>query len=111
MPLLILFIYQQGYEVTIGDVWAFNFWPMINLILSVFPKKWAKKVKARMHSRRSFHYLKCAIDLNLFKDGKYLRGTKAHEPFGIFWESLDPDATWGGRFKKRDGSHYSLGES
>lgn len=87
VPLLILFAYEKGYEVTLGDVWA-----MPGLLSS--------------HRRGSFHYRRLAIDLNLFKNGRYLRSTKSHEPLGLFWESIG--GTWGGRWK--DGNHYSLGE-
>lgn len=85
VPLLILFAYEKGYEVTFGDAWAHD-----------------------GHKDGSFHYKRLAIDLNLFRDGRYLRSTKAHEPLGLFWESLDPDCSWGGRFD--DGNHYSYGE-
>ena len=54
----------------------------------------------------SLHKKKLAQDWNLFKNGKYLRKTSDHEPLGIFWESIG--GTWGGRFKKKDGNHYSL---
>lgn len=84
--LLLNYIYFMGYEVTFGEAQAF--------------------ATDKRHIRGSFHYKRLAIDLNLFKDGNYLRSTKAHEPFGIFWESLG--GTWGGRF--RDGNHYSWGE-
>ncbi len=56
----------------------------------------------------SLHPLKIAGDLNVFIGGVYQRTTAAHEPLGIFWESLHPLARWGGRFKKKDGNHYSL---
>ncbi len=49
-----------------------------------------------------------AIDLNLFRDGRYLETTEDHAPLGLFWESLG--GTWGGRFRDPDGNHYSLGE-
>ncbi|MCD6149200.1 M15 family metallopeptidase [bacterium] len=78
--LLILFIYDKGYEITFGDAWA-----------------------KTGHCRGSFHYKRLAIDLNLFKDGEYLTGTADHYPFGKFWESLG--GTWGGRWG--DGNHYS----
>lgn len=52
----------------------------------------------------SLHTKRLAIDLNLFKDGKYLTSTKAHLPLGLWWEKQG--GTWGGRF--RDGNHYSL---
>jgi len=84
--LLIIFIYSQGYEVTFGDAYA-----------------------KTGHKKGSFHYKKLAIDLNLFKDGKYLRSTKAHKQFGEFWESIG--GTWGGLFKRPDGNHYSYDEN
>ena len=82
--LLILYAYHQGYELTFGDAWA-----------------------ARGHIEGSFHYKRLAIDLNLFKDGVYLRETEDHRLLGEFWESIG--GSWGGRF--RDGNHYSWGET
>ena len=84
VPLLILYAYELGFEITIEDVTARD-----------------------GHCRGSFHYKKLAIDLNLFKDGAYLRSTESHRPLGEFWESIG--GTWGGRWD--DGNHYSLGES
>lgn len=81
VALLIQFAYEQGYELTFGDAWA-----------------------SSGHKKNSNHYIRLAIDLNLFKNGKYLRSTKSHEPLGEFWESIG--GAWGGRFK--DGNHYSL---
>ena len=85
IPLLILYAYELGYEITLGDAWA-----------------------KTGHLKGSFHYKRLAQDLNLFKDGKYLRSTKSHEPLGLFWESIG--GSWGGRFKSKDGNHYSLDE-
>lgn len=83
ISLLILFAYEKGYEITFGDAYA-----------------------KTGHCRGSFHYKRLAIDLNLFKNGRYLKSTKAHEPLGLFWESIG--GSWGGRWS--DGNHYSLGE-
>lgn len=58
------------------------------------------------HMKNSLHYDGLAVDIDLFKDGKYLTDGKDHEQFGIFWEGLDPACAWGGRF--RDGNHYSI---
>jgi len=80
---LILFAYHQGYELTGGDLFATD-----------------------GHKEGSYHYLRLAVDLNLFKDGVFLDKTEDHEELGIFWESLG--GTWGGRFD--DGNHYSWGE-
>ena len=55
---------------------------------------------------KSCHLYGLAQDWNLFKDGRFLRSTKAHKQFGEYWESLHPLARWGGRFN--DGNHYSF---
>ena len=81
IALLILFAYEQGYELTFGDAWAKS-----------------------GHKKDSNHYIRLAFDLNLFRNGRYLRSTKAHLPLGEFWESIG--GVWGGRFD--DGNHYSL---
>ena len=85
VALLIQFAYDQGYELTFGDAFA-----------------------TTGHIKGSFHYKRLAIDLNLFKDGKYLTMTEDHEPLGKFWESIG--GSWGGRFSRKDGNHYSWGE-
>lgn len=84
--LLILYAYELGYEITFGDAWAKS-----------------------GHKKGSFHYKRLAFDLNLFKNGKYLTSTRAHEPLGKFWIILG--GTWGGVFNSKDGNHYSYGET
>ena len=86
---LIAYAYAQGYKLTFGDAWA-----------------------KTGHSKNSKHYDRLAIDLNLFKDGKYLSKTEDHRFLGEYWESLHPGCTWGGRFRKNggDGNHYSFQE-
>ena len=37
---------------------------------------------------KSTHLYKLAQDLNLFKNGRFLRSTKSHEPLGLYWESF-----------------------
>lgn len=83
VALLILYATEKGYDLTFGDAWA-----------------------RTGHIDGSFHYKRLAIDLNLFRNGRYLTSTKSHEPLGLFWEGLG--GTWGGRFK--DGNHYSYKE-
>lgn len=86
VALLILYAYERGYEITLGDAWAKS-----------------------GHIEGSFHYKRLAIDLNLFKDKVYLTETEDHLFLGEFWESIG--GSWGGRFTRKDGNHYSLGES
>lgn len=80
IALLILYAYEQGYELTFGDAWAHD-----------------------GHMLKSLHYIRLAFDLNLFKNGIYLSSTESHRPLGEFWESLG--GSWGGRWG--DGNHYS----
>jgi hypothetical protein len=85
--MLIQYAYFKGYELSLGDAWAKS-----------------------GHRQGSKHYSRLAIDLNLFKDGKYLRSTEAHRFLGEYWKSLAPECTWGGDFRNKDGNHYSYGE-
>lgn len=85
----------MGYEVTLGDAYRD---PRLHGEMGV---------KKGYGAANSFHKLRLAIDINLFKDGVYLPGTDAHRPLGEWWESKG--GSWGGRFN--DGNHYSLGES
>jgi hypothetical protein len=89
---LINYAYSNGYELTLGD--AFRD-PRLHGEVGV---------KKGYGHFKSAHKQRLAIDLNLFKDGKYLTSTEAHKPLGEFWESLG--GTWGGRFN--DGNHYSI---
>lgn len=91
---LILYAYEQGYELTIGDGYRD---PRVHGEVGE---------KKSYSSANSVHKQRLAIDLNLFKDGKYLTRTEDHAPLGEYWESLG--GTWGGRFKKPDGNHYSF---
>ena len=56
--------------------------------------------------KNSCHKVKLAIDLNLFKDGRYLSSTEDHRELGEWWEKQHELCRWGGRFA--DGNHYSL---
>ena len=89
---LILFAYENGYELTFGDAYRD---PRVH---------GAVGVKDSYSSANSVHKERLAVDFNLFKDGKFLTATEDHKPLGEFWESIG--GTWGGRFQ--DGNHYSL---
>lgn len=84
VALLIQYAEHLGYYVTFGDAYS--------------------KPEFGRHRENSLHYIRLAIDLNLFKDGVYLTKTSDHKPLGVFWESIG--GSWGGRFG--DGNHYSL---
>ena len=77
---LICFAYSKGYGLTFGDAWA-----------------------KTGHKNNSNHYIRLAVDFNLFKDGVWLSSTDDHKELGEYWESIG--GCWGGRFG--DGNHYS----
>lgn len=91
---LIQFAYDMGYEVTFGDAYRD---PRVH---------GAVGVKNSYSSANSVHKERLAVDLNLFKNGKYLTRTEDHQLLGEFWESIG--GTWGGRFSSPDGNHYSI---
>lgn len=92
---LILHASQRGYQVTFGEAYR-------------SPEEAARLTGTGAGIRRSLHCDRLAIDLNLFKDGKYLTTTEAHRFLGEWWESQHALCRWGGRFARADGNHYSL---
>lgn len=86
---------SMGYRVALGEAWR-------------HPVMAAWYAVRGLGVRDSFHGKRLAIDLLLFKDGVYLADTEAYRPLGLHWESRG--GTWGGRFKRKDGGHFSLGE-
>lgn len=85
--------YRQGYELTLGEAWR--------------PPEMAKIYAAQGKGiPNSLHIEKLAIDLNLFKAGRYLTSSASHRPLGEWWEAQGKDHRWGGRWG--DGNHYSI---
>ena len=89
---LIFWAYENGYELTLGDAYR------------------DPRVHGRYGDKESYasasseHKRRLAVDLNLFKDGRYLTTTEEHRPLGDQWESLRSSNIWGGRWD--DGNHY-----
>jgi len=84
---LLIFAYNQGYEVTLGDAY--------------------RDPRCPYGSDNSLHKQRLAIDLNLFRNGRYLQTTEDHRPLGEFWMSMG--GAWGGMPSHRnDGNHYSI---
>lgn len=82
----------MGYQVTLGDAYR-------------DPRVFGKMGERQGYGEsRSAHKQRLAIDLNLFKEGKFLSTTEDHRPLGEWWEAQG--GAWGGRFQ--DGNHYSL---
>ena len=92
---LIAKAYSLGYELSFGEAWR----PPVAV------RHYASIGKG---SLSSVHPDRLGIDLNLFRDGKYLRSTEAHRELGEWWEKQHPLCRWGGRFERKDGNHYSM---
>lgn len=91
---LIVFAYEQGYELTFGDAYR------------------DPRVHGQMGEKKSYssansnHKERLAIDLNLFVKGEYIINGDhpAYVALGEYWESLG--GSWGGRFD--DANHFSI---
>jgi hypothetical protein len=83
---LIRHAYSLGYEMTFGDAY--------------------RDPRVNYGHPKSTHRFRLAVDLNLFKDGVWLKKTEDHRVLGEWWELQHPLAKWGGRFE--DGNHYSF---
>lgn len=105
---LIFFALSKGHEITFGDAWAtvnVRRLKKLSFLSRLSDEEFQQLIHVVLgHKKRSKHYDRLAIDLNLFKDGKWLRKTEDHRPLGAFWVSLG--GTWGGDWG--DGNHYQL---
>ena len=92
---LILTANENGYEVTLNEVYR--------------PKEMAEiYAKKGIGIKDSLHIKKLAVDINLFKDGVYLKTTENHRFLGEWWERQHSNCRWGGRWN--DGNHYEFTE-
>lgn len=54
--------------------------------------------QGKSRTLKSNHLVKCAIDLNIIKDGKLSSSRDDYSILGAYWESLSPKNKWGGHF-------------
>lgn len=90
---LITYIYLCGYSCTLGEAYR--------------TEEQAQWYADRgIGIKNSLHCKRLAIDLQLFLDGKYLNNSEDYHKFGCYWENLDAQNRWGGRFPRPDGNHF-----
>lgn len=93
---LLLHVETLGFTCSIGEVYR----------TSEQAKLYAQEGKGIVDSQ---HCKKLAVDLQLFSNGSFLQDKNEYEPLGIFWESLNPENRWGGRFPNRvDSVHFEM---
>ncbi|EPN2803323.1 M15 family metallopeptidase [Serratia marcescens] len=90
---LILWADDRGYRVTLGEAYR-------------SPEQARLNVQQGKGIANSLHTQRLAIDLNLFINGEYQTDSAAYAPLGEEWERMG--GSWGGRFSRPDGNHFSL---
>jgi hypothetical protein len=91
--------YARGYEVTLGEAYR----------PPEVARFYAERAGAGAAIPESLHSERLAVDLNLFRNGRYLRLTDEYRELGELWESYSTaryQCAWGGRFN--DGNHFSI---
>lgn len=102
LPRLLDEAIRMGYTLTLGEAYR-------------TPEQAALNAVKGIGISNSLHGQRLAIDLQLFREGKYLPDSSDYKPLGVFWEELGKSQippvplSWGGRFVSRpDGNHFSL---
>ena len=90
---LIGWAYDNGYELTFGEAYR-------------TPEQAALNASKGSGIANSLHTSRLAVDLQLFIGGTYKTDSADYGPLGVYWESIG--GSWGGRFGKPDGNHFSL---
>lgn len=90
----IRWLYEQGYEVSIGEVQR-------------TPEQQRIYVDTgRSKTMDSMHIKKCAADLFIFRDGKLLSSKTEVQFAGNQWESMSAANQWGGNWGFKDIPHF-----
>jgi hypothetical protein len=94
IPSLLTKAFDLGFQVRIGDVYR-------------DPRAHGEMGEQGPYgSPTSNHKNKCAVDLNLFKDGVYLTTTADHKELGEWWDTQHELTRWGGAYD--DANHYEV---
>jgi len=96
---LLMFASKQGFQVTLGEAQR-----------TIEQAELYKKTGFSKAGANSLHCKRLAIDLNFFKDGKFITDSNELKVIGDYWESLHPNNAWGKYFSFADDyPHFSRG--
>lgn len=90
---LITFADSKGFGLTFGEAYR-------------TPEQAALNAKTGAGIANSLHIQRLAVDFNLFINSQYQQDSAKYKVLGEYWEKLG--GSWGGRFSKPDGNHFSL---
>ena len=96
VAVFLLWLSKNGYSVTLGEAWRSDAEAKIN-------------AAEHIGIADSLHRLRLAIDLNLFKGGRFLSATADYQAAGAAWEALSTTEAlgcWGGTWG--DADHFSI---
>jgi hypothetical protein len=94
LPKLLKKAHKLGYECSLGDAYRD---PRLHGMIGV---------KKGYGHRNSNHKRRLAIDINLFKDGRYLDASEDYRELAEYWKGLHPECRAGIDFG--DGNHFSI---
>lgn len=116
---LIRFAHIEGFEVVGGELQR-----LLDVQLLYYHKmriegdkdniKLVKVGKTNTTTLKSKHIELLAIDLEFFKDGKWINGLPAEKAksillsIGDYWENLDKECKWGGNWSFIDVPHFQM---
>ena len=92
---LISFAYSKGYTITLGEAYRTMYQQ----------REYVRQGLSK--TLKSAHLNRLAIDLNLFKDGKYLATSKDYKQLAEYWKTLNP-ANEAGYYWGWDANHFEM---
>lgn len=108
---LIIKAYELGYEITLGEVLRTKDQQTLYFegytLMKIGSDLKLAKTSPKSKTMNSKHLLKCAVDINLFKDGKYLTDKESFKPLAEFWKSLNPKNDCG-YYWSFDANHFEM---
>ncbi len=96
---LLEFIFDEGYEVSFGDVWRSTDKLKVPGTNKEYSYQELLKENGKSKVTYSKHNMRCAADLIIRSSTGKMLSSEEYRRFGEFWEKLE--GTWGGRFGVR----------
>jgi len=92
---LIIWTFDNGYEITLGEAYRTNDQQLLYFYGYTLDsdENSLKLIKTGQKSKtmNSYHLSKCALDINLFIDGKYVSDKDSFKPLAEYWKTLHPN--------------------